>query len=208
MKSILLVNGPPSSGKDATGKIIKDMLGDQVYVTKFAHALKIATAALYHALNGDPSFGMMDDHGYLVHEGPMYDDAHYEDVKEEPNDLFFGRSWREALIAVSETLCKPPHGDDFFGKLLLKRIQARPEQLIVITDSGFLGEAQPLIDAMPPDSVNVLRLIRPGCSFVGDSRGYIHPLGAGNHPLENNGDLKDLEDNLANHVLPKIGWMR
>jgi hypothetical protein len=43
----------------------------------------------------------------------------------------------------------------------------------IFSDSGFAEEAVPVISLVGIDNALVIELDRPGCSFVGDSRGYV-----------------------------------
>ena len=83
---------------------------------------------------------------------------------------------RQALIHVSENVCKPKYGRDYFGKLAANRIRAGREidslacKNIVFSDGGFVEEVLSLVDI---DDVVVVRLKGRG-SFLGDSRSYLN----------------------------------
>ncbi len=84
---IILVNGPPRSGKDTIGQLLCQRL--PLVLDKFARKLKEAAHALY---------GMPE----LPHD-------HFEACKDTPLEQFFGKSPRQVYIAVSETYFKPLH---------------------------------------------------------------------------------------------------
>lgn len=80
-------------------------------------------------------------------------------------------SVREAVIYVSEVICKPRYGDDYFGKA---RANAVLENEVVIDGScGFVEELAPLVEKVGQDNILLLKIYREGCNFNGDSRNYI-----------------------------------
>lgn len=165
---IILINGPPRSGKDTAGEIIHGILNtrkgpDHItpHLDKFAELVKERAHGLY---------GLVDQ------DGPLFA-SYFEDVKDQPRSEFLGLTPRQAYIAVSETYYKPTHGENIFGRLMLERIRSFHKGrcgVVILTDSGFAPEAQVLIDEYGAGNVFLIRLHRPGFDFEGDSRGYIH----------------------------------
>lgn len=199
MTRILLVNGPPRSGKDTVGDIVKELVPDAM-VTKFAHSLKCATHALYAALGGD----ITHEDWPLRHHPGLDNDDYYEFTKDAAIPRFFGRTPRECYIAVSELLLKQVHGEQFFGELLAAQIANNGAGYVVVTDSGFLPEAMALVDKFGPDNVAVVKLRRKGCDFTGDSRGYIRLPSPNNYRLDNNDDIEALRRRVRDLLLPAI----
>jgi hypothetical protein len=152
MSHIVLLNGPPGSGKDTLALGIATRLSYRHL--KFATPLKKAIPALFN-LEKD------------VWDGLMYN------AKEVKSPLLGGMSPREALIWLSEDACKPRLGEDFFGRRLVNQILDLGIPRTVISDSGFLPEAEVVVKAFSPESLALIRLHRPGHNFTGDSRGYI-----------------------------------
>lgn len=189
MTRVIFLNGPPRSGKDTAGQIIVDAVSGARAV-KFAHTLKIATHALFAALHGRlPS----------VTESAQ---SLYEFCKDEPRDEFFGKTPREAYIAVSELLCKPLFGPKFFGTLLAARIAQQPDvPLWVITDSGFADEAQPIIESVGRDNCTLVKMHRKGCTFDNDSRFWLSLGLAHELDVANNGSLDSLRREIIARVL-------
>lgn len=166
---IIFVNGPPRAGKDTVGNIIFEELekrGVGVAVGKFAGVLKTRTHAAY---------GLFDERG-----GPLPPDA-FEDRKDDPLPEFLGLSPRKAYIMMSEAYYKPTHGQTVFGKLLLQDIlklfDALPcgaeRPVIVISDSGFEPETEPIIERFGSEECALIRVHREGFDFSGDSRSYL-----------------------------------
>lgn len=178
-RRLVLVNGPPSSGKDTVGELLKEFYPGTVYLTKMAKALKERTHALY---------GM----GTLAHDT-------FESMKDEPASSFMGITPRQAYINVSEMLMKPVHGSGIWGKLLVEDIERNAEgaDLVVVTDSGFASEAAPVMREMGVENITLLRIRRDGTSFEGDSRSYIMLGGILAWDVYNNGSKFELATALA-----------
>lgn len=183
MPRIFFINGPPRAGKDTVGKLIESNAGAPVYQAKFAAELKRRTHALYGITT-------------VPHD-------HFEGVKDCKRLEFFGVTPRRAYIAVSERLMKPLHGENVFGRLLAADIieNTSSADLVVITDSGFAAEAQPVIEFFGADACALIRVHRPGCTFDGDSRSFIELDGVRTFDLHNNAGLEMLE-----HGVRQILW--
>lgn len=150
---IVFLNGPARSGKDSSGRALVRAI-DGAQVVKMATALKSGTHAL---------FGIRD----VTSEA-------FEAVKDEPRAEFFGKTPRQAYIYVSEECIKPAFGPEFFGRVLAQSIRRlRDCRLAVVTDSGFAGEAMPVVREFGADNALLIRLHRPGYGFAGDSRSHI-----------------------------------
>lgn len=95
---------------------------------------------------------------------------------------------RQAMIYVSEVVIKPNFGNDYFGKARAYKVADnlyKPGSFLGIDDStGFKEELPPVIDVLGQDNIMLLRVHREGCSYEGDSRGYI-PTGV----IENTVDV-------------------
>ncbi len=184
-RRLLLVNGPPRSGKDTVGSVLAEFFPGRVYITKMAKALKERTHALYGLF--ESGTGQPLSHDF------------FETVKDQPHAWFLGKTPREAYIAVSERLMKPLHGDAVWGDLLVEDIRLNEEDadLVIVTDSGFAREAVPAIRAMGMANTTLVRLYRGDTSFSGDSRGYITLEGVQAYNIENNGTTFELAQTLA-----------
>jgi hypothetical protein len=183
---VIFVNGPPRSGKDTIGRIVTEVF-PQARATKLAHGLKVGTHALFAGLRGADGAAAA-----AMARGANTDDA-FEASKAEELPYFFGTTPRAAYIAVSELLCKPLFGKEFFGRLVVDMIRRNPEvPLWVITDSGFEDEARPIMREVGADNCTLVRLHRDGCTFAGDSRGYIDLDVPTKLDLNNNGTLDEL----------------
>lgn len=182
-RRLLLVNGPPRAGKDTVGAVLQEFFPGNVYVTKMAKALKERAHALY---------------GLFAEGEPLRHDA-FEAVKDQPSDLFLGKTPRQVYIAVSEMLMKPLHGEEVWGDLLVDdiRLNAQEADLVVVTDSGFAREAVPAVRMFGPVESTLVRIERTGTSFEGDSRGWIRLEGLNTWTVDNNGSFLDLAHALS-----------
>lgn len=151
---IILFNGPPRSGKDTASIIALRALGNNAIGYRFAEPIKDAVHAL---------FGMR---GLLA--------EHYDPVKDEPSDDFLGMTPRDAYIWLSEQAVKPQFGPEFFTKVAIRKIRrmAKPLQ-VVVSDCGFQPEVDGMLNEFGEENVLVIKLVRPGCDFSKDSRGYV-----------------------------------
>ena len=170
---IIFLNGPRHSGKDTAYEFIaKEYLN--VRHRKFAGPLKAAAKAMFNLT--DPEFKELEATG--------------NKKKIQPNSLFFGMSWVEVLIWLSEEVMKPKFGSAIFGGLMLTELAKQTAaRFTVITDSGSEHEALPVINVCGPENCHVIRMYRPGYSFAGDSRSYIFennvPVGLNIYELHN-----------------------
>jgi hypothetical protein len=175
MGKIILLNGPPSSGKDTAAKHIRKLYNSKedfglteprqaCLLDRFSMPIKRAFAATM----GLP----IDEDGCI---------APWESQKETiiPD---FGISYRQWQIDFSESFLKK-YNEVIFGVLLARRIERRftkgIAQLIVVPDCGFQVEIDTLYQIFPPDNILLIRCHRPGYDFKGDSRSYVRaPEGA------------------------------
>lgn len=82
---------------------------------------------------------------------------------------------REAMIYVSEIICKPVLGYDYFGQArILALSQYNKEKSVIALDDscGFADELPPAIQALGQDNIMLIRVKGRG-TFEGDSRSYI-----------------------------------
>lgn len=172
MTRIVLLNGPPNSGKDVIAShIVETMDGKHV---EFKESLFKLVKMLY---------GISDE---------RFEELYSRELKEVPMAELGGISIRDAMIHVSEDVVKPNFGNDYFGRALSSSI--RQGAVNVISDGGFEEEVVPLTMKYGKDNILVIKLYRDGCTFDGDSRDYLPwNFGLNYHltQLHNNGTLED-----------------
>lgn len=175
MTKIFILNGPPSSGKDTLANHIVAKW-TSYRKEKFAGPLKAANKALFS----------LTDEEYNMYEGDPV-------LKETPQKIFYGKSWRDVNKDLSEKFAKVNFAEEFFGASLTHRIAEtrKPNIAWLISDGGFEEEIRPMVKAFGKDSVILIRLVRKGFDFSNDSRNYVdgENLGIKQYELQN-GDLQ------------------
>jgi hypothetical protein len=170
---VILFNGPPSSGKDTACKCIADHF-EGVRVDKFARILKERTHALY---------------GF-----PDRDFMYYENSKDIPSKDFLGLTPRQAYINVSEKYFKVFHNKRIFGEMLANDLYNYDFEILTISDSGFVEEANVLIEKYGADNIFLIKIQSLEDSFEEDSRSYINLEGVVEYTITNFKDDKFLLD--------------
>lgn len=191
MKNVILVNGPPGSGKDTLAEFLQTI--GWVNHVRFKDELYKEASRI----SGIPV-------DFLVNL------ATDRKAKERPNPNFMvgatPLSPREYLIHVSETVIKPLKGADYFGVCTAEKLG----KYTVISDSGFVEEFRPVADRAT--KLLVVKLKRKGCSFENDSRDYLpeHLIKAYRGTtleLANNFDtILELENAFAKELM-EIKWI-
>ena len=152
MSRVIILNGPPGCGKDTLASAVARTV-PSVFIREFKTQLYIITDAMYGLAPMTTQVINMD-----------------RERKEVPMDIYGGRSCRQALIYVSEVVMKPNFGNSYFGKAAADRIQ--PGEITVFSDSGFVEEAECVIDKVGAENVLLLRIWGRG-SYEGDSRDFL-----------------------------------
>lgn len=210
-KKVVLFNGAPNSGKDASALIMKELFGFGS-IHAFKDELYKATAKHFD-VDLDKFIVMARDRvlketktRILNHKKGM---SLLQKIKFFFKSLFtmVGLTPREALIFVSEKIIKPQHGNDFFGKQLANTINLSKGDMFFIPDSGFVDELRPLVEA--GYDVHVIRIHRDGTSFENDSRTemtdeILKEFGIKGYDLYNNGTLGDLREGLLSIATNQI----
>ena len=157
---LILLNGPPRSGKDfAAARILTQLYresGAALFHDKFSAPIKQAFSAITNT--------------YLTSD---FVNQEWEHRKDEIIPTF-GVSYRQWQIDFSERFMKRLYGDNIFGRLFLDRDSHREDaRIVVVSDCGFNVEVDTIIEAYDPADILLIRLYRSGTSFAGDSREYV-----------------------------------
>lgn len=177
---VILFNGPPRSGKDTASDFAMDILGNRGAKHRFAAPLKNAVHAM---------FGFAD-----------VKEEHFNSVKDVPQDTFHGMTPRQAYIWMSEEVVKPKFGHDFWANVAVTSLKQLRRPVVVISDCGFVEEANVLTKAFGKKNVAIVHLKRLGTSFANDSRSYIELAGCPLYEIINDGSVSDLYDIVA-HII-------
>jgi hypothetical protein len=195
-KKVILINGPPGSGKDTATAFAKaaidgkpsrgKFVGHDVAHLKFADPLKAAA----HVLYGIP------------HSADYYEKEFGYEWKNNPQPEFFGLIPRSVYISLSEEYAKEKGGASFFGKIAARRIRLdKRNDVFIFSDSGFADEAIPVIREVGIDNVLLISLERSGHNFAGDSRGYISGTLCVQYPKLNHVRLPNNQDKMLLRTL-------
>lgn len=169
MGKIILLNGPPSSGKDTAAKHICQWYNEKYY------GLGI----------GNKSFCLLDRMSLPIKRAfagtmglPITTDGIVEPWESFKEEIIpeFGVSYRQWQIDFSESFLKY-YRKGIFGELLTARIRRRFSHkianLIVVPDCGFDIEIKVLYEKFNPADILLIRCHRSGFTFQGDSRSYV-----------------------------------
>lgn len=183
---LILLNGPPRSGKDTAARF-------------FARKYNAKVIALATPLRNivREMFGVSD---------LIWRDLVLEKLdKADPQLCFGGKSFREVQIEVA-TFIRATYGDDFFIMRCITELQRSSASTIaVISDVGFQIEADLLSAWARPHNTMLLQLEKSGTSFDVDSRSYVNiPHGVHAICIDNRHDLELYEMQLQRAI---DAWM-
>lgn len=181
MKRTIILNGPPSSGKDTYAKLITKLYGFE-HISFKEQLIKMAC-----------EYFSVSESWFM--EG-------YDSNKELPQTLLNNMSKRKALIHVSEDIAKPKYGKGVFGIHAVNKMNASDSECFVFSDGGFVEEFNEVLD-YDPNTV-LVKLFREGCTFEGDSRSYL-PDGICKNLFfaTNSGGLDETEKNVR-HLMKLV----
>ena len=174
MTKIILLNGPPRSGKDIAATFIRKDLGADK-CTNFP-----TKQPLWDIFQAMFAFTEMQLHNMV--------NTQQKDIQQ---DMLNGFTPREVLIELSEQFIKPRFGNGFFGEILARRISNSPCMYATVSDTGFTEEVRELTRKFSRSDIFCIQLERDGCSFDADSRHYIDcdSIGIMSAHIKNNLDL-------------------
>jgi len=172
---VILLNSPKGAGKDYLASRLCELTG--CHHGQFKEHLYLITSILFNIRVQD-----------------FIKIATDRDTKEKEFPVLGNISPRQALIAVSEGMIKPNFGKAYFGTIEAAKLPNRMDTGVTYSDSGFIEEAQPLIEVAGAENVFIIKFTRKGAdSFEGDSRNWL-PSIEGTKVLKtaNNGTIDEL----------------
>lgn len=186
---LILLNGPKGSGKTTAAKLLQIAWRGEAKVFYLSRLIKEMAHRMQEFEEAPGKFVPWD----------FYD--RHPELKDQPQPVFNGRTPREAYIAVARMM-RHLHGEDFFGKMLARRIDGRIDCAIV-ADVGFESETRALIKALEhnghacPVNTSLFRIKR---EMTDDpTRVWVHLNGdVHEHDIDNNGDFSDLLEEFRN----------
>lgn len=193
---IILLNGPPASGKDLIARSLLELYEDSVHMEVKDRLFKISKSITgIHSDTWDSRYNIR-----------QYKEMPWDKlpIDESTGEHHSQRSW---LGYLSEDIIKPNLGDDYFGKFAADSI-LRDATLMdtfdisrsfyVFSDSGFEGEADCILD-IPNSEVYLIRLFREGCSFEADTRSYLSGSDRYKsvYSVDNNGTIAEVIEKIS-----------
>ena len=155
-KTVIILNGPPGSGKDT----IADFISAEFNAEHLRFKTKLyAITALINNIELDTFMKYASD----------------QDAKDLV-ELARGLTARQLLIETSEKVIKPYYGKEYFGNDVGNSILKSNKSLFAISDGGFPEELTSMIDAgrLEHKDIFIVQLYRNGCNFDNDSRTYFN----------------------------------
>lgn len=161
MAKIMILNGPPRCGKDTAAEAIVSYFGfDVCKHVKFSAPLKdIASSIL------------------------GYDQRTLEINKDkilQGNDI----SFRDAQIHTYIQLAQV-YGEDWLGKWLVNSLDNYDHEFFVVSDGGRAADIRSLLRVIAPNDLQIVQIMREGCTFSGDIRSYISAHNVRTRPIVN-----------------------
>lgn len=152
---VLVLNGPPRSGKDTVASYLCQQWPDHMVDLKMSYSLKRACHAVLGFHNVDVE--------------------HFNDLKDCELEEFGNRTPRQFYIDMAERFIKTRFGKNWFGYAWMRRYieESHDQKLAIISDSGFVEELEPLMQCFDNGAMVLVRLHREGHDFQIDSRGYV-----------------------------------
>lgn len=234
---VILLNGPAGCGKDValehigdtalagrwtSWKVVRRECKDKLH--KLTQELFCVNPVRYWEIYNDRSFKELPlpdfrvtistpDRDLLEHS--LGYNIQEDSVYRNPSLLVGGKvakftvnlSIREAMIYVSEVICKPRWGEDYFGVARANSLQEY-ELAVDASSAAFerngeitCDEIPPLLERVDMEDILLLRIHRPGFTYEGDSRRYI-PDGVIDNTVDvyNNGTLEEFFDKVGDEV--------
>lgn len=156
-KTTLILNAPPEAGKDTIADLLLiDLLASKVPAQKIAFK-----DDLYKAMADFYKLSL--EYVIFICTKRIYKDTLHSTFSKE-----LGLTPRQGIIHVSEDICKPKFGKDYFGVCAAKALKRGVN--IFSDGGGWYEELIPVIKAS--GKLIICRMHREGYDFSKDSRSY------------------------------------
>lgn len=161
MTYLVGLNGPPGAGKNALADELAHLFRRVHGVDPYVMAIAAPLRQIAGLLTG---VDMTDDTKYALAKAMVFEHLN-------------GETGRQVMINVTEQYLKPRYGNRVWVEAFIRKTRemqwCRPEneRVIIVTDVGFEYERCAIENEFARSAF--VELARPGCSYVGDSRGTI-----------------------------------
>ena len=161
-------NGPPQCGKDTLSGFFREYVEERhpilpIMEVSLSTPLRVIAYAMAGRHYPDPSLP------YEEFKNTAYPQFGWSKFKSQQHAI-----GRELMIDVSERFLKPCYGQDIMAKLLRASVPLSFDGLILIRDSGFQCEVDPIIEWVGAENFLVCQVFRDGFdSFENDSREWV-----------------------------------
>lgn len=196
---LIVLNGAPRSGKDTILNILLDNAKGATDGSSKLKALNVIPFSYKYVLCEGVAKRYSTLSNQLTTE-QIWDYNADGEFKDTPSELFGGKSVRQALIYESEEVIKKQHGENGVAIATFKKLQEEygdklKDAVLISPDGGFESEMRCAKEFFNLDDEDVLlvRVLRDGCTFAGDSRSYISKP---TFIISNNGSIDDLTKNI------------
>lgn len=153
-KFVIMFNGPPRAGKDTASALLSEYL-EGSRILKFTEVVK----NIAHE-----NYGLSVSHDY------------FEEQKDEPIEIFSGKTPRQLYIETSEKI-RSEEGPHAVAKKFIERLEAMSTDIVINPDVGFDFEAEHVADAVGIDNILLFHVHRDGKNFDNDCRNWVHIAG-------------------------------
>lgn len=184
MSKIILLNGPIECGKNTAVDHLNRVLPSTLVDSRCKDHLFTLTQNFF-CVSEEQFFSIYEDRAVKEEPCPLFmiSMEQFLELRKVTGNTIKDRwletttsgcnvsiSVREALIFVSEVICKPTFGEDYFG---VARAKSIPEGEFCVDDScGFEEEIAPTLAKLGDDNVLLIRIKGRG-TYEGDSRSFI-----------------------------------
>ena len=180
-KLIVLISGPPQSGKSTAASILRTKMGAVV-----CHPMQGVDKAISHLFHIDPDIW----------------NAVLKGDKDIPERMFTGYSIRQVEIALADWM-ERNFGESIFPDQIIQRIRSEnnPSILYVIPSVKNDSDMEVYTQVFGVKNVMLLRLEREGTTWSNDSRVHVQPFVGQHHKdIINKYDMEMFEVQITNAV--------
>lgn len=187
-------NGPPRAGKDSIATRIQQYVDGTHVLPTIQAPMSMPMRLRVYAFLGIP-----------------YTREHYEQWKDEPLDALDGRTIRQFMIQDSEVGVKPFLGETAWALAAMNRLGLAAfllPGLCLIPDAGFGAEQLHVQGRFGPNNYLLVRVLREGHDFTGDSRSYLESPGFVNtlDVVNEYGRLDHVAHFVLDHTRKVLDW--